>query len=88
MFCNQCEQTAKGTACTAKGICGKEPLVACIQDTLVYALRGLSLVALRAREKGVNSNEADRLTVSALFSTLTNVNFDPVALKTDRKSVV
>lgn len=80
MYCNQCEQTAKGIACTAKGVCGKEPETAGVQDRLVYALRGLSLVALKAREKGIVDRDADRLTVSALFATLTNVNFDPEAL--------
>ena len=80
MFCNQCEQTAKGIACTAQGVCGKQPDTAAVQDLIVYALRGLALVALAAREKGIVDPAADRLCVSALFSTLTNVNFDNAAL--------
>lgn len=80
MFCNQCEQTAKGTGCTVQGVCGKQPDTAAIQDLIVYALRGLSLVALAAREKGVIKPETDRLMVKALFSTLTNVNFDNTPL--------
>ena len=77
MFCNQCEQTAKGTGCTTIGVCGKQPEVSALQDLTIYALRGLSLVALAAREKGINDAKIDEYTAKALFTTLTNVNFDP-----------
>lgn len=77
MFCNQCEQTAKGEACIIGGVCGKSPEVAALQDLLVYVLRGLSLVAGKAREKGIANAETDHLTAKWLFTTLTNVNFDP-----------
>jgi hydroxylamine reductase len=77
MFCYQCEQTAKGTACTAGGVCGKSPEVAALQDLLTYSLKGLSQVAVEARAKGVVDNQVDRFTAEALFSTLTNVDFDP-----------
>jgi hydroxylamine reductase len=76
MFCNQCEQTAKGAACTKQGVCGKNPEVAALQDLLTYALRGLSQYAVAGRKVGVISPEADRFTARALFSTLTNINFD------------
>ncbi len=76
MFCYQCEQTAKGKGCDKIGVCGKEPGVAALQDLLIFATQGLSQVALRARELGVIDQEADRFTVKAVFSTLTNVNFD------------
>lgn len=77
MFCNQCEQTAKGTGCTKMGVCGKTGEVASMQDLLVQVLRELSLVAEKAREKGVEvSNEINHFTARAVFSTLTNVNFD------------
>ena len=49
MFCNQCEQTAKGTGCTKIGVCGKQPDVAALQDLLIYALQGLSQVTTVAR---------------------------------------
>ena len=88
MFCNQCEQTAKGTGCTAMGVCGKQPEAAGLQDIIVYALRGLALVALKAREKGIVDAEADRLSVKALFTTLTNVNFDAVPLTATIHQVV
>jgi hydroxylamine reductase len=76
MFCYQCEQTAKGEACTKAGVCGKPHDVATLQDLLVYALVGLSIAASEARRKGIVDHDADVFTVKALFSTLTNVNFD------------
>jgi hydroxylamine reductase len=81
MFCNQSEQTAKGTGCTTRGVCGKDDNLAALQDLLTYALKGLSQVAARAREQGVIDLEVDRFTCQALFNTLTNVDFDPVRIK-------
>ncbi len=52
MFCYQCEQTAKGEGCTKIGVCGKQPEVAALQDLLVYAIRGLSQVAVEGRKVG------------------------------------
>jgi hydroxylamine reductase len=77
MFCYQCEQTAKGEGCTKMGVCGKPQDVAALQDLLIYILKGLSLVAQEARKQGVIDREVNVFTVEALFSTLTNVNFDP-----------
>lgn len=77
MFCNQCEQTSKGIACTTIGVCGKKPEVAALQDLLLYAVKGLSIYAAAARQQGIVDQEVDRFTMKALFSTLTNVNFDP-----------
>ncbi len=77
MFCNQCEQTAKGRACTTRGVCGKDETLAALQDLLTYTLKGLAQVAARAREQGVIDPAMDRFTCQALFSTLTNVEFDP-----------
>jgi hydroxylamine reductase len=77
MFCYQCEQTAKGEGCTKIGVCGKEPEVAALQDLLIYALKGLSLYAVEGRKVGVIDREVNVFTVEAVFSTLTNVNFDP-----------
>lgn len=76
MFCSQCEQTAKEDACIASGACGKSPEVDALQDLLTYTLRGLGQVALAARRYGIINPEADAFTAEALFSTLTNVNFD------------
>ena len=77
MFCNQCEQTAKGLGCEKIGVCGKQPDVAALQDLLTYALQGLSLVAVEGRKVGVVDNTVDRFTAEAVFSCLTNVDFDP-----------
>jgi hydroxylamine reductase len=77
MFCYQCEQTAKGEACVKAGVCGKDADVAALQDILVYALQGLSVVAVDARKAGIVDRNADVFMTKALFSTLTNVDFDP-----------
>jgi len=77
MYCNQCEQTAKGVACTKIGVCGKNEEVADLEDVLIYALCGMSLFADEARRKGIVDQDLDRFTMEAVFSTLTNVDFDP-----------
>lgn len=76
MFCYQCEQTAKG-GCKVSGVCGKSPDVAALQDILTYALKGLSLYAVEGRKARVNDSDVNVFTIKALFSTLTNVDFDP-----------
>ena len=77
MFCFQCEQTSKGEGCTKIGICGKQPEVAALQDLLIYAVKGLSLFAVEGRKVGVTDRAVDQFTCKAVFSTLTNVDFDP-----------
>jgi hydroxylamine reductase len=77
MYCNQCEQTAQGIACTKAGVCGKSGELADIEDVLIHALCGLSLYANEARKQGKVDRDIDRFTMEAIFSTLTNVNFDP-----------
>jgi hydroxylamine reductase len=81
MFCNQCEQTAKG-GCTKVGVCGKKSDVAALQDLLTYAVRGLSHLAVSGRLVEINDADINRFSSKALFSTLTNVNFDPTRLET------
>jgi hydroxylamine reductase len=76
MFCNQCEQTAKGEGCIKIGVCGKQPDVADLQDLLIYVLQGVSQVALEGRKVGVNDPEVNLFVCEGTFSTLTNVNFD------------
>ncbi len=77
MFCYQCEQTAKGEGCEKMGVCGKQPDVAALQDLLTHAMKGLALFAVEGRKVGVNDRETNVFTCEAMFSTLTNVNFDP-----------
>ena len=82
MFCNQCEQVAKGGGCTKIGACGKKPEVAALQDLLIHALKGLSFYAVEGRKAGVSNPDVDKFTTEALFSTLTNVNFDQARFQT------
>ena len=81
MFCYQCEQTMGGKGCTRIGICGKDNDTALLQDLLVHAAQGISMVMHRAGALGVADREIDRFVMEALFSTVTNVNFDPVRLE-------
>ncbi len=81
MFCYQCEQTAKGVGCTIRGVCGKDEDTAYLQDLLVHATEGVSMYAARARRLGATDQAVNVFTVEALFSTVTNVNFDPERLR-------
>lgn len=80
MFCFQCEQTSGGTGCTTVGVCGKTPDVAALQDLLVYRLKGLAGWTAHAHDVAGGSTPtttaATHLFRAAIFSTLTNVNFD------------
>ncbi|KEZ86064.1 MULTISPECIES: hydroxylamine reductase [Clostridium] len=77
MFCFQCQEAAGCSGCTVRGVCGKTPDLAKLQDLLIYSSRGLSEVATRAREEGVTvSNIINRAVTMNLFTTITNANFD------------
>ncbi len=77
MFCYQCSQTVGGTGCTIKGVCGKEAIVARLQDNLLFAINGISAYLYHARELGYTDPEVDAFIEEGFFATLTNVNFDP-----------
>ncbi len=77
MFCFQCQETAKNEGCTVRGVCGKTPEVANLQDLLIWLLKGISFWSTRARDLGVNDPETNLFIAEALFATVTNVNFDP-----------
>ncbi|WP_442900377.1 hydroxylamine reductase [Geoalkalibacter sp.] len=77
MFCFQCEQAAQGTGCTKIGVCGKTPEVAALQNLIVWGLMGMAFWAHKAREKGAVDREIDVHMIEALFTTVTNVDFDP-----------
>ncbi|MFC1607276.1 hydroxylamine reductase [Candidatus Latescibacterota bacterium] len=81
MLCYQCEQTVNGTGCTKLGVCGKDSDVAALQDLLVYAAKGISMYSVRASKSGIKNHEADVFVIEALFTTVTNVNFDPERLR-------
>ncbi|MFR2518211.1 MAG: hydroxylamine reductase, partial [Peptostreptococcus stomatis] len=77
MFCYQCQETAGCTGCTVKGVCGKTPEVARIQDLLVYVTKGISEVTTKLRTEGKTiSKEDNHLITLNLFTTITNANFD------------
>ncbi|MBN1462162.1 MAG: hydroxylamine reductase [Paludibacteraceae bacterium] len=76
MFCNQCQETAKNTACTIKGVCGKTEETANLQDLLLFASQGLAYLTVEARKQGVDTNMQSKHIVNNLFMTITNANFD------------
>lgn len=82
MFCYQCEQTSQGKGCTEVGVCGKTPEVSALQDLLIYSLKGLSYLAHYARQQGIELSATNKWINSAMFSTLTNVNFDDMRFHT------
>jgi len=59
------------------GVCGKDPEVSALQDLMVHALKGISQYAHRAAKLGKHSRDIDIFVVEGLFSTVTNVDFDP-----------
>ena len=77
MFCYQCEQTSKGEGCQTLGVCGKDETTATLQDLLIHVIKGVAMYAHRATQLGASDPEIDAFTIKAIFSTLTNVNFDP-----------
>jgi len=76
MFCFQCQEAAKGTGCTVRGVCGKTPDVAKLQDLLVYVSKGISTLADLGRQKDLVIAKADKYVFESLFTTITNANFD------------
>ncbi|WP_352396933.1 hydroxylamine reductase [Aminobacterium colombiense] len=82
MYCYQCEQTAKGTGCTAFGVCGKSPEISDLQDLLIHISKGVSMYAHKARELDAIDSDIDLFVVKALFTTITNVNFDEERMET------
>jgi len=73
MFCYQCEQTAQCSGCTSFGVCGKDPDTAALQDLLVDVCKQVAVKA----HAGERTREADLFIMEGLFTTVTNVNFDP-----------
>ncbi|CAA7599649.1 hydroxylamine reductase [Acididesulfobacillus acetoxydans] len=76
MFCFQCQETAKGSGCTIKGVCGKTDDVANLQDLLIYVLKGISIYANQAGGLGVVRPDVNKFVMESLFATITNANFD------------
>jgi len=76
MFCFQCQETAKNEGCTIKGVCGKPEDTANLQDLLIYVLRGIAVYGEMAKELGMSNKENGLFAAQALFTTITNANWD------------
>ena len=76
MFCNQCQEAAKGIGCTVFGVCGKSPELTALMDTFIYSLIGLSSLAQEVNAQGDQTSEVDLFVTEGLFATITNANFD------------
>ncbi|MBW2321249.1 MAG: hydroxylamine reductase, partial [Deltaproteobacteria bacterium] len=76
MFCFQCQETAKNEGCTVKGVCGKPEDTANLQDLLIYVLRGFAVYGEKATELGISNKENGLFAAQALFTTITNANWD------------
>jgi hydroxylamine reductase len=76
MFCYQCQEAAKGSGCEVKGVCGKTPEVAGLQDLLIYQIKGLSHYTMALRALNIENEAANTFITDSLFMTITNANFD------------
>lgn len=76
MFCYQCQEAAGGKGCTKVGVCGKTADLAALQDLMIYAVKGISVLGLKADEIGLKVEGLDRFIIESLFMTITNANFD------------
>lgn len=80
MFCYQCQETARGTGCTLRGVCGKLPETSARMDLLLYVTRGVAMLNNALRKAGAPQRNADHQVIDALFTTITNANFDNASL--------
>lgn len=80
MFCFQCQEAAKGTGCTIKGVCGKQDELSNMMDLLIYVVKGLSVLSQEGITKGIVDERINHFIMRALFSTITNANFDKEAI--------
>ncbi|TVQ39944.1 MAG: hydroxylamine reductase [Spirochaetaceae bacterium] len=76
MFCFQCQETARNEGCTVRGVCGKGPATAALQDLLTFVVKGIAFYADLGAQHGASINEAGLFCLQALFATITNANFD------------
>lgn len=89
MFCYQCQEAAKNEGCTVRGVCGKNETVSNLQDLLIYTLKGISQLVLKAEAANVTVPSTDHFIMNSLFVTITNANFDDAAIiRTIKEGVV
>ncbi len=88
MFCYQCQETAKGTGCSVRGVCGKTPEVSNLQDLLIYTLKGISEIVVKG---GLDVKELGKVNhdmLNGLFVTITNANFDDDAIEKEIRKLL
>lgn len=88
MFCYQCQETAKGTGCEIRGVCGKEENVAKLQDLLIYTLKGISLILTKEKPDLKEMKNVNHELLKSLFMTITNANFDADAIAAEINKVL
>lgn len=81
MFCYQCQETAKGTGCEIRGVCGKNEEVAKLQDLLIYTVKGISEIILKGKLDIKELSSINHEVLNSLFITITNANFDEEAIE-------
>jgi len=81
MFCYQCQEASKGTGCEIIGVCGKNPEVANLQDLLIYTIKGISQIVVKGNLDVSALKEINHEVINSLFMTITNANFDEVAIE-------
>lgn len=81
MFCYQCQETAKNTGCEVRGVCGKTEEVAKLQDLLIYTVKGIAAIVVKAGMNVKERSEVNHEVIKSLFMTITNANFDGTAIE-------
>ena len=81
MFCYQCQETARGTGCTVRGVCGKNEEVAKLQDLLIYVIKGIAQIVVKGKLDISKLDDTNYQVLSSLFMTITNANFDDNSLE-------
>ncbi|MGI6537120.1 MAG: hydroxylamine reductase [Caldicoprobacterales bacterium] len=88
MFCYQCQETAKNTGCTVRGVCGKDEKVSNLQDLLIYTLKGISNIVVENKVDVSSIKEINFEMLNSLFMTITNANFDDDAIERQIKKML
>ena len=88
MFCYQCQETAKGTGCEIRGVCGKTEDVAKLQDLLIYTLKGIAEIVVKGKLDVAGLGPVNHEVLRSLFMTITNANFDAAAFEVEIKKML
>ena len=88
MFCYQCQETAKGTGCEIRGVCGKTEEVAKLQDLLIYSLKGIAEIVVKGKLDVKELGAANHEVLNSLFMTITNANYDTAAFEKEIKKML